>query len=405
MKPYAAMKTRFLLRGMSFLNFDAINFGCSEAILSRFYYDKLRQEAPEAMALVISANVFLTTSPQTLAFPDSRLLTRLLPDGKSLRMGVIGVTVSSMNPVSAPPLASNAHPTGDFLITPILPALQPVVARLRSQADLLIVLVHGTSRDCIPLARALPEVDRFIASTPDAPNQTTPLPPDLANRIAVVGSTKGRQVGRLRLDQSSSGKWSIGGTPEYISVSTNLPPDPKLVKLLDEYKQTTRQFLEMPRPNAALIYVGSPTCARCHPREYKDWLSSKHARALDSLTDRNQQFNPECLPCHTLGFRHENGFYSVTLPQSEIMGNVQCENCHGPSRRHAQTQIRLENNPLKRLNHKAYAALETEATKNLPRREVPAAECQKCHELEHDDHFDYKLKASKVNHLGTKRID
>lgn len=396
MKPYAAMKTRFLLHGLARLGFDALNFGAAETSLSRFYYDRLRAECPEAMAPLISANVYLTTSPTALAFPDSRLLTRTLPGKHAVRVAVTGVATLPPGSAGAPPLGTPS----DFLIQPPLNALAPVAARLRPQADLLVVLVAGSARDCAALARALPQVDLFIASAPESATNKEPLPPDLARRIVATHAPKGREVGRLRLTLDGAGKWAAAGAPEFIPVSSKLPSDPALTRLLDDYKQATRQFDVPPPLNAEMPYVGMATCAQCHPAEHRDWRASRHARALDTLSERNQQFNPECLPCHTLAYRQANGFYSAARPQSVGMGGVQCECCHGPARRHAQTQRRLDNNPLKRVNPQAYQALARQARQALPRRDAPAALCQKCHEPEHDDHFDYARKVARINHQG-----
>ena len=33
-------------------------------------------------------------------------------------------------------------------------------------------------------------------------------------------------------------------------------------------------------------YVGSLTCAQCHPREHKEWQTSQHAAAMQEATDK-----------------------------------------------------------------------------------------------------------------------
>jgi hypothetical protein len=64
--------------------------------------------------------------------------------------------------------------------------------------------------------------------------------------------------------------------------------------------------------------VGPETCKACHPAAYEAWRASAHARARDSLPER-QRNDPRCLSCHA--------------PQLEDgLAGVTCEACHGPGR-------------------------------------------------------------------------
>jgi hypothetical protein len=66
----------------------------------------------------------------------------------------------------------------------------------------------------------------------------------------------------------------------------------------------------------AADFVGAESCQGCHPEAYAAWKQSKHARALDSLSEQ-QQKDARCLSCHAPDLKAQS------QPQ------VSCETCHG----------------------------------------------------------------------------
>jgi hypothetical protein len=80
-------------------------------------------------------------------------------------------------------------------------------------------------------------------------------------------------------------------------------------------------------------YAGAGACKVCHPVQQKVWQGSRHAQALPTLVKAGKQFDPECLACHVVGLG-AGGFLSLELTPK--LGGVQCENCHGPGKAHAQ---------------------------------------------------------------------
>ena len=81
-------------------------------------------------------------------------------------------------------------------------------------------------------------------------------------------------------------------------------------------------------------YTGDSVCKQCHPDQTDQWLTTAHAEAFESLKERSQDYNPECIPCHTTGFGYTGGFIRPDLT-SEMEG-VQCEMCHGAGAEHAE---------------------------------------------------------------------
>jgi mono/diheme cytochrome c family protein len=78
----------------------------------------------------------------------------------------------------------------------------------------------------------------------------------------------------------------------------------------------------------AKIFAGSAVCVQCHQKAGEVWNSSGHARAFATLKKTHQEFDPECVTCHTTGAAARGG--STNAQQTPDYANVQCEACHGP---------------------------------------------------------------------------
>ncbi len=68
-------------------------------------------------------------------------------------------------------------------------------------------------------------------------------------------------------------------------------------------------------------------CGFCHPTSHSEWLTTRHAKALETLEAIGQGTNPACLPCHTVGYGEEGGF--IDRATTNALAGVQCESCHG----------------------------------------------------------------------------
>lgn len=75
----------------------------------------------------------------------------------------------------------------------------------------------------------------------------------------------------------------------------------------------------------AADFVGPESCKGCHPAAYTAWQQSKHARALDSLSEA-QKKDARCLSCHA-------------PDQAQGVANVSCETCHGGGQYYAPAYV------------------------------------------------------------------
>ncbi len=102
--------------------------------------------------------------------------------------------------------------------------------------------------------------------------------------------------------------------------------------------------------------VGPETCKACHPSAYEAWLATPHARARESLPERNRN-DARCLSCHA--------------PDAEDgLAGVSCESCHGAGRLYAAPYVMRDAElsralGLQDVGEKSCLACHTEATPSL----------------------------------------
>ncbi len=125
--------------------------------------------------------------------------------------------------------------------------------------------------------------------------------------------------------------------------------------------------VEVPRKGLA-GYVGTEACADCHSDAVEFWKQTVHARAWNTLVERGQQFDYDCIGCHVTGWQKPGG---SNLAHNEPLRDVQCETCHGPGSIHV-----------------AKGGQEKPAS---IQRDPPTELCAtQCHTKEHSDTFDLK---------------
>jgi len=123
-----------------------------------------------------------------------------------------------------------------------------------------------------------------------------------------------------------------------------------------------------PAAKGEATYVGMASCGDCHDDAVKFWQKTVHAQAWQTLVDRGQQFDYECIGCHVTGFEKPGG---SNLAHNDNLRDVQCEVCHGPASIHVAKGG--EEKPL--------------AVRRAPPQDYCA---NQCHTHEHSDTFQYE---------------
>ena len=200
------------------------------------------------------------------------------------------------------------------------------------------------------------------------------------NTLVLQPGSRGMRIGKLTLSIDKTGtikKWQDLIIP--------LPPEVKdAERMLDWYKAyndkikadyEARVALRKKLETGKSPFAGEMVCQNCHPKEHDKWFETRHAEAFFALVDVNKAFDPECIKCHTVGFEVEGGFIDPMI--TENLQHVQCENCHGPSKAHADSagQTKTGNHDWK-----------------------PQQMCQQCHIHEHSPDFKFDQYWPKISH-------
>jgi hypothetical protein len=89
-----------------------------------------------------------------------------------------------------------------------------------------------------------------------------------------------------------------------------------------------------PAPLGSSGYVGGQKCIFCHREADTFWQTTRHADAYATLSRDYKEFNLDCVSCHVTGYERPGG---STVTHVDKLKNVQCEACHGPGSRHAES--------------------------------------------------------------------
>jgi len=163
-----------------------------------------------------------------------------------------------------------------------------------------------------------------------------------------------------------------------ILLTNKIPSDPEINKLIVAYNTKVKEL--QPKPPTVPAdqikisdqFVTGSGCADCHFDQYNNWTTTRHAEAINSLLELDKGFDVDCVGCHSTGYGMPGGF--VNIEQNFGLTSVQCEACHGPGRKHIQSQ-----------DKKGYGKIKEEV-------------CKKCHTPEHSPKFNYNEYVKKVNH-------
>jgi len=104
--------------------------------------------------------------------------------------------------------------------------------------------------------------------------------------------------------------------------------------------------------DAKFTYVGSKSCKKCHPKQYKSWAKTKMAKSFEILKpgqakEAKEKFKLDpakdystdetCLKCHTTGYGEPGGYATPdaedkkAVKKAKALQGVGCESCHGPA--------------------------------------------------------------------------
>jgi hypothetical protein len=349
------MQTDTLIEGMNRLGYQIASLSAREFTHG---IEAFRAWQEKADFEFISANIVWRDTGEPVVAPTAiRKVT--LRDGakvKSVRIGFIGLERND-------PAFLKERSDGRAIVTvdPLTAAMKHI-PDLRKKADAIVALVSLDINAVRQLPKRVQGLDLVLGGFGAHRTRDDDFPEDTKlgrTRLLYIGH-QGMHVGEIRARFDGEGRLSA---PERhtVQLTRAWPDDPELAELVEtttvainEYNK--RQALasspfaqpepDAERANAAAsggavptqkttaAFTGSARCAACHEEAYAIWSGSKHAHAFDVLVEANQNFNPKCVGCHTIGFGRPQGFVDVTT--TPTLTHVGCEGCHGPSNGHPE---------------------------------------------------------------------
>lgn len=344
-----------IIKSYAFMGYQAVNVGQWDLRQQQ----RLTQEARQS-------NV-------PLLFGMDGVVARTIVVG-SLQVGVIGL---------APTVQGEDNKTN------IETVVQQKVTELKAHCPLLVVLSQLGKAADEKLVEQVTGIDILIGNADWA---TLKAPLKVKDTFILPTSIKGQHLGRLEVNVDNAGKVEVL-KHQMIPLTPDIPNDEAVYKLLvDYYRELAKRlaasrpaFFDSPLPSPP--YMNAQACAVCHQKEYSLWLKSGHAHALNTLRNKGEELNPDCLTCHS-----EHDRRTTLPPLSALVGaasdkatlsptvrlpdGVECSACHGDGREHSLRP----------------------RTKGLIAKAPDEKLCRQCHTSTQTPHFNYQKFVAKIKH-------
>ena len=297
-----------------------------------------------------------------------------------IERGGIKVAVSALTSDSD----NQTLPDKTITVTASEQAVQGILAEMNArQPDFRVLLAHMSVDEAKALAARHPGFDLILCRSrlEDSATEEASM---VGNTMVTWVGRKGKAVGIVGFWRNHNPRLRFELVPldlrfpnvdEMNEVYARLVMAIKNDKLLEKYPR-----VDVPGGNE---YVGARKCKECHEEIYKHWTETGHFHAMETLRDiatpAGQDYNPECVRCHVVALDYRTGFQ--TIDSTPELGGVQCENCHGPGKKH----IDDPENP----------DLLTPAPED---DEAIERSCIVCHDVDNSLNFDFSTYWPKVRH-------
>ena len=261
----------------------------------------------------------------------------ILPEYKVVeRSGIRYGIVSVLDPRYKIITMSNQEE--NFVVDDPIPVLRELLPRLRKEADTIVLLAHLGEQQSEVLLKEVKGIDMCVVGHTSRNINAERV----INDTAVFASAfEGRYIGRANLFVDDADGRVMAIDVGVTALNDEIADDEEMLARVEQYKQDLIDFktakrAEYPRTMGSEkeSFLGERACMSCHEDAWKVYLDSTHRSAFATIRNKGQSFEPECLSCHTTGYRHMNG-YSDEAPFNKL-ANVQCEACHGYGSQHAR---------------------------------------------------------------------
>lgn len=172
--------------------------------------------------------------------------------------------------------------------------------------------------------------------------EQNPTPEQVSARQAELQQLRTRL---LELERQSATAPKTDGSSflyQLVEVRESQGSEARVARRMSEYyrrvNEHNREALQdrkpLPAPPGSSHYVGQAACVSCHAEADTFWHTTSHAKAYETLSRDFKEFNLDCVGCHVTGYNRPGG---STVTHVDGLKDVQCEACHGPGSRHAES--------------------------------------------------------------------
>jgi hypothetical protein len=310
------IKFEALLESFRQMKYDAISIGEREILMHRDTYDVCEKLKATGIPIVT-----LNIAYQGERLRDKPLIIRR--DG--VRVGVFSLLLSSNIPQSA---------KKNWTIKDPEKVINAALRYTRKKADFVIAMLQGD----LPQVRAFVKKHKGMDIVIVSYSRTSLMKPEKINGSPLIATmNQGKYLGRV--DASLKGN-TWGFEPSMIALDKSVPGDPVLTKTYEQYQERVAQLAaaitkkqeDEPAAQSPPV-LQAKDCRSCHTDIYDAWAKTPHAHAIESLTKKNEQQNPECIVCHTTYYL-KGGF--ISLEKTPEYAGIQCTQCHGRMNGHIE---------------------------------------------------------------------
>ncbi len=359
-KKIGNLKADLYMKAYNLMGYDAFTPG--ELDFS-FGMGDLLKMSQQANFPILAANLVSAKSDEPVFKPY------VIKEVQGMKVGIFGL-ISNRFSLGGPP-----EEKGKFKITDPAEAGKKAVKALKKQCRVIVALAHMEPDDEKMLVDKVRGIHFMINGHLTHPQAE----PQLVKHTQIfTAGARGEFLGQVDLFRKKKRK--LYSRYQLIPLKADYNEKAEVQVLVAQYKEELQCALQTPAraelakgPTASremavptlFSFVGGKGCAECHPREQEHWATTAHARAYQTLVEKNKTSDPSCLACHTTGF-------GSPREAGARFENVQCEACHGPAEDHP--------NPRKEL------------------AEADEHECRQCHNPTNSPNFDYDKYVQKILH-------
>ncbi|NLD39499.1 MAG: hypothetical protein GX654_21815 [Desulfatiglans sp.] len=314
----AKLKAELITKVYKEIGIDAINVGELELALGLDFIKDIekRYDVPFVSANIVNDKKELVFKPYVI---------RNINNIKIGIIGLMGTTPDVVKPF-------------EEIVGSTLSVLDPIetvtamVAELKDKVDFVIVLTHQHMGRNWIIARKINGIDVIVGGHH---KQKLETPYEANNTYIVQTGEKGQHQGMLVIEKAADGTKTATNT--LVPYGDKIADDLKVKTMIDDFNKEVNKLYTTASGTTAkeeTVILRSASCGECHSDAYEIWQKSDHAKAFQTLINKERQFNPDCLVCHTTRFEEANGF--TMKAQEKELRNVQCESCHGDASAHLE---------------------------------------------------------------------